>query len=253
MGVETLLSLVEGYAKPVIEKIENGDTISREEKEWLAWFVSFLKVRTPDFEKTINEMITKAARFQSKFIFDSKERVERMMKRYEEDTGNKLDGVDPQAMVDYVQGDNYTIEQTNRNYTIDTMLKIGLKQTSFLLSMKWLFYEAQKASTFVTSDSPFVLNPPVDYEPRGLMGYGLLTMGTKKIIPLSQRICMIMGDPGNACIRASASRHMVRRINMVTALNSDELLIARDEAQLRDIVKRTKIDQWKIESRVHMG
>lgn len=121
--VEQFLSVIESLAKPVIVKIDNEEPISPKDKEALAVFVSFLKVRVPDFEKTINEMTEKNLKIQNEFMFSSEENTDRVLKDIEKKTGKKID-VLPKDFMEFVLSGQYDIGFP-REHSLEMMLSSG--------------------------------------------------------------------------------------------------------------------------------
>ncbi len=249
--VEQFLSVIEGLAKPVIVKISNEETISPQDKEVLAVFVSFLKVRVPDFEKTINEMTEKRLKIQHEFMFSSEENTAIVLKNLEVKTGKKID-VSPKDFMEFVLSGQYDIK-FSREYSLEIMLSFGADLIRFFLNMDWVFLYAPDKSSFVTSDNPFALVPPDDYNPKGPYGFGLITLGARKVVPLTQRTCLVMCDYGQRVIKSAIKSEEVRNINLNITVACDNLLIAKDKPLLEKLVKMTKINEWQIESRVRVG
>ena len=50
---------VAGHAKPIIEKLDKKEKISKEEKENLSLFIAVLWTRVPDFDKSVTEFYDK--------------------------------------------------------------------------------------------------------------------------------------------------------------------------------------------------
>ena len=249
--VEQFLSVIESLAKPVMVKINDKRDISFQDKEALAIFISFLKVRVPNFEKAINEMTEKIIKKQNEFMFSSEENTAIVLKNIEEKTGKNLD-VSPKDFMEFVLSGQYDME-FSREHSLETMLSLGEDLIKFFLSMDWIFLYAQDKTSFITSDNPFVLVPPDNYSPKGFYGVGLITPGARKVIPLTQRTCLVMGDYGQRVIRRIITSEDVRKVNLNIAVGCDSLLIARDKPLLEKLVKMTKINEWQIKSRVAVG
>lgn len=249
--IEKFLSVIEGLAKPIITKVDNKNPISLQEKETLAIFISFLKTRVPDYGKAVNEMFEKTMKKINLRMFSSEKQAAAIIKKYEEDTRQKID-LSPKSLIDFVQGERYDLE-ISKEWRLEMMMSLGSELIRFFLNMDWLFLEAPNRSSFITSDNPFVLVPPKDYNPRGFYGVGMITKGAKKVIPLSSKTCLIMGDYGQKIVSGSISSENARQINLNIAAHCDRFIIGMDRALLERLVKITKIDKWKVESRVRVG
>lgn len=250
--IEKFFSVIESRTKPIINKIDRRQKITQEEKETIAIFISFLHTRIPDFEKMVNELTTKSMDAVNKKIFSSEKSAAAIMRKVESKTGEKFE-ISPQDMVNFVRSGEYTLEQSNRGYTLDMMLDMGKNTINFLLNMDWAFAQTSGDNSFITSDNPFTLIPPKDYDPKGFYGYGLTTPGAKKIIPLSKMSCLSIGDYGHSVMGGIIPKEVVRKINISLAIGCDRFIIARDKEILERIVKLTRINQWKKTSRVKVG
>jgi hypothetical protein len=249
--IEKFFSFIEGETKPIIEKIDNGQKIDPNEKGMLATFISFLKVRVPNFEKTVNEANEKMIKKVNQFMFSSEEQTAALIKKVEETTGKRQD-ISPKDLMDFVQGDRYTMNFQRELY-LSTMIEMGQKMVMYFLSMDWLFLQSPSTSSFITSDSPFILIPPTDFDPKGFYGVGILSPGAKKVIPLSAKTCLVMCDYGEKIVYGTIPREKVRKFNLSIAHDCDQLIVGRDRPLLEKLVKITKINQWKVEARVSVS
>ena len=248
--IEKFFSIIEGRTKPIIEKVDDKQKITAEEKEILATFISFQKTRVPDFEKKTNEAHEKMIKKMNQLMFSSKKRVESQFKKYERDTGKKIN-MSSEEFMNFVQNDKYYIKFP-REHSIKLMLNLGKDFIMYFIQMNWLFLWVSPKTSFMTSDNPFMLLPPADYNPNSPYGIGIITAGAKKIIPLSQKTCLVMGDHGGEISGKSINRDVVRKINCDIAANSDRFVISRDKSLLKKIVSITKIDQRRREQRVQI-
>jgi len=249
--IENFFASLESITNPVIKKIERRRRISTEEKNVLAAFVSFLKVRVPDFEKTANELGEKMIKQISKIMFSSKETADTLIKKYEKEMGIDS-GITAEELIELTKKNKYRVK-FNRTHSIQTMVNSGLALVPVFLSLKWLFLRAPKNTTYITSDNPFVLLPPKDYQLNIIYGVGILTPGAKKVIPLTANTCLIMGDRGTITKGSIANKIIWRAINFYTAINSDRFLIARDRPLLEKIVKIAKVNDWRKKDRVQVA
>jgi hypothetical protein len=244
--IEKFFSVIEGKASPVIQNVNARNYISTMERDILSIFVSFLKVRVPDFEKSNDEYNEKIIKWMNKFMFCDEYHTKVMLDNYERDTGEKLD-IEPDELMRFIHEDEYRIK-VNKNFTLGLMLDLGIETAHYLRQMDWLFIYAPKEASFVTTDNPFSLIPPLEYNK--FWGVGLLTKGTVKYVPLTQRVAVLIKDKGDKIEGGNPNRDFVKRLNYRVAADSDRLVIARDEPLLRKIVKVTQINTWKKESRV---
>jgi len=240
--IEELLSLVEGLAKGVLEKLTSGSEITREEKDEFALFVAFMMNRGPVFEKSVNEMQESLIRRVGDLMFADEERVLQMMNDRERETGEKSD-VSAKDLVEFYRKGAFGIE-VHRNESLRLMLSLGYELAHCFRQMNWVVLHAPTKTAFMTTDAPFVLLPPEHWKP-SIYGYGIITPGTRKLLPLGPDACLVMFDRGDELFHRSIDVDSVRRINLRLAHQSDRFVIARDEAQLRSVIRASGVASHK--------
>lgn len=245
--IETFLSQLEGDAKPIIEKLEISKGISEEEKELFAIFVSFLMNRVPDFEKSVNKIHEQIIKMMSNMMFQDEERAKSVIDEYEQDTGKKMD-ISPKKLVDFHK--NIPVKyKIHRNVSLEEMLKTSLEIAHCFKQMDWLLLHAPHITSFITTDNPFVLIPPVNHK-SSFYGTGIATRGARKIVPLTQSLCLAMLDRGTLTMHKNIDKEEVKIVNIDISWFADRFVIGRDKALVKKIVKTTKLDQWKYKGRL---
>lgn len=237
--VEGLLSLVEAHTKPIIDKINSGEIIDKEEKETLSIFIGFLYSRVPRFEINYNENRDRTLRHMNKIIFSDEKRTEQLLKKYERDTGKKA-GVTAKELSDFACDDSRYGIEIHRNESLKMMLNLSKKLPIYFVQMDWLFLSAPRNSSFITTDDPLVLIPPKDLPDNA--PYGIATRGAQKFLPLSQTVCLAMFDRGDRIDFREADRSEVRGINLSITSRSDRFVIARDYALLKNVVNTVGVN-----------
>jgi len=151
--------------------------------------------------------------------------------------------------MDFIKKEQYTIKG-NKELTLESMFDMARAISIYLFEMDWQFCYSSKSS-FITSDNPFVLIPPSDYKKKeGIYGLGILVPGVKKIVPLTQKVCLVICDKGDKIEKTNVSSKEVREINCYIAKNYNNFLISRDKILLEKIVKNISIDRTKVKSKV---
>jgi hypothetical protein len=109
-------------------------------------------------------------------------------------------------------------------------------------AMNWVVvHPADAKAAFVTTDQPVCVLPPPGYEPN-FYGFGFATPGADKIVPLSEKTCLVIRDLGTAFSHINADRAHVRRINLNITLHCQQFVIGPAEALVRNLVERTRVD-----------
>lgn len=96
---------------------------------------------------------------------------------------------------------------------------------------------------FITPDAPFVTAPPSDENE--CRAYGVLTPGAATLVPLSSKVCLVIGGEGWNDRYGYMRKDGVRWINSNVAQNSDCFVIGRNQPYLERLVKRTRVDQYR--------
>ena len=247
--IENLLSQIEGKTKPIIEKLEIGKKISEEDKEILSMFVSFLMTRVPVFEKSENNCDIRFIEKMADMMFCDEKRTKSVMDQDERDTGRKLD-ISPKELFNFHKSvpHGYKI---HRNRSLMKMLHTSFVIAHYFRQMDWGLFHAPDNTSFITTDNPFVLIPPMNYTPEYIQEYGvgIAIRGTKKIVPLTQNLCLVMADHGTSTVHRNINRELVRNINIHISYVADRFVIGRDKQLIENMVKTTRLDQWKRKGR----
>ena len=239
--IELFLSRIEGQAQPIISKINASEQISNKEKDILSIFIALLMNRVPDFEKSVNEVNEYLIKQMSNLMFSDEKTTQSILSQDERDTGKKPT-VTAKDTVEFHKN------CTHRNLSLGMMLELSMDLAKYFRQMDWLFLNTPDKKSFVTTDNPVVLVSP-GHKQESFLGDSIVTTGVTKLVPLSQRTCLIMLDRGELVGYRHATIESVRKINIILAQNTDQFLIGRDEALVRNLVKTTRLDQYERKSR----
>jgi hypothetical protein len=249
-AIELMLAEIEGEAKPVIDKAALRQGLSDDDKQILSVFLAFLMNRVPDFEKSVNHMEASVLDRLNDIIFQDEEHAARAIAQYEGDTGQTID-MTPQQLVDFNKSKAYTIH-IHRNESLRMMLEMSMKMAKWFWLMDWMLAHAPNETSFVTSDNPLILAAPEDYKP-GFWGVGLLTRGARKVVALTQQVCLVMCDRGDKIAHIDISRDDVRKVNLGITLRTDRFLIGRDHDLVKNLAARARLSEWERKGRIRIG
>lgn len=249
LAVEHALQRLEAEASPIIDLVDRRENPNGNGKMRLAEFVATLFTRVPQFEEDFDAVSEDFYRWFIGISFGSPEAAKAAVESYRHDTGEGED-IDPNKIHQFVAKGEYGIEFGREN-SISAMLTLAPKFATYFSQMNWTFFHAPEPSSFVTTDTPFVLQSPAGHK-RGL-GFGILTPGASKVVALSQKTCLVMGDRGKNMIHLEISRNDVRHFNLTLAAHAHKLVVGRDEALVRSIVERTGIDGTQPQARFVVG
>lgn len=249
--IEDFFNMFETRAKYVIEKIEKQERINEEDKVYLSLFVSYLRVRVPEFEKFFNESGKKILGKHIDEIMINPELMRHIIKNYENDTGKKIE-YSAEELINSVG--SYEIK-IPKEYRLQSMLDFGYEQGILIFNMDWLVQCAHKESSFITSDNSFILfSQDFNNDSKPI---GLITPKTHKVIPLTHKSILIIGDVHGRTsifeyIKENLTKEGTRLVNEIIAINCDRFIFAKDEPLLRKIVSTTNIDKIRVSSRAQV-
>lgn len=235
-GIEESFSRIESETATVINKIEAREPIDEKDRGILGLFVAAQMMRGPEFEEDVGKMMEGPLRMAAQISFATPERARQSLEQFEKDTGKPL-GASAEEMMEYLKRDDYQLK-FHRNESLRVMTNLVGDTAKRFVRMDWRFFHAPADRTFITTDSPFVVMAPDDWgdmPPWNGFGYG--TLGTRKLMPLSDKVCLIMFDPGTAAEHGDLTEAGVRTINTHLAVEAYRLVIAREEPLLRSLVR----------------
>lgn len=237
---EGKLSVLEGRAAKVIRSLHYGRGLSGPERADLARFVALAKFRTPGFRSWLEGFSDRLAKELNKRRFPTVKSLE----DYLRDRGSPL--VERREVIRKmhkdIREDAYAL-RLSKNYALRQMFDLTDGVAEELFALDWTFVWAHDSASFVTSDDPFVL---LDAEGEAAGSYarsgiGVASPGSTKMLPLSQDVCLLIGD-GSGEGGPASSRHVrqdrkkVRDLNLKQARYRDRWLIARDRALLERLL-----------------
>lgn len=197
--------------------------------------------RVPKFERAVQDFLGSIIKRVTQVTFSDRKRAAELIRQLEEETG-KLSRITPEEIVDWVRADGFRVKM-HRNASLQAMGEVGIELSRHLSAMNWLLVRAPEDHPFVTSDAPFALLPPLNLgQPLGI-GIGVTTPGATKLIPLTKRIALLIGDPGPIFAKRKATIEQVSAINAAVACNSFRLVVGPDEDAVRRVIDATMIDR----------
>jgi len=248
---EFLAKWIDTPAKNAIDKLVRGVPLTARERSDFSLFLSFLRVRTPDFEKEYKEGMKGIG-----------EHLFRRMFYNDEASDRKLRQMDPVRIVGKEMGfeefKDYMFSQVEavpgKLGWLEIMRNTAVRSAEMLFSLRWTVLTAPAGTSFITSDNPFTVVPPP-----GAVSCGIATPGAIKIVPLTARAVLGMGEPGEDldCEIVKVPHETVETINDVVAKECDRFVMCQGDEEgrafLEGIVKSTGIDRWSKGSRVHVS
>ncbi|MGA7617536.1 MAG: DUF4238 domain-containing protein [Thermoanaerobaculia bacterium] len=216
-------------AVAIFDKIEHGETLTREERWSVAFFMGFADSRGSGFRTTTPPL---SARDN---LDDDEAFLERFSEAFRGVTGVWLD---PWTIKNLVLDDCAHLDLTKGFDQISVMLAGGFELAMHLFWTEWLVGRAPANSAFITSDRPLGL-----LVRQGGFGDDPFDPRLIRAFPLSPRAALFIGHPteGPSLNRTTLNEGAVRLANVALARRADRNVLASSEALLRAIVTDARI------------
>lgn len=241
--VEKRLTVIESAAATVIKKIDDSIQLTLADKFALSLFAALLKVRTPAFERWLNEVGDAVAKKMMEAEIQSPEDVQQRLEMWGKDDPN--DPGQAEQIYEGLRRAEYQVK-ASPNARIDQMLKMTREIGKAFTLMPWTLARSSTSASFVTSDNPLVVIHPdgIPDSPEGwpegsnpywFFGTGIAEPGAEVILPLNRRTYLIMGNEQHSGRGIHFEDDDVHRCNSIIAQHYERFLIAKDEALLRQV------------------
>ncbi len=224
-SIEKSFSEVESATGPIISKVIKQETITLKEKAQLSLFIALLENRTvlalEENNKTSSEILTWAKNMRL-YNGDFDHIIEKM-------------GCSREEAIEKIKNAKVSF---NKATNLTTLIDIANTIAQNYSMMEWRMFYA-KNSNFLTSDNPlFLLPEKIDNN----YGYGILTPGVNKIIPISSKTLLCIGDIGIIAVHGlnMGDKQRIRQLNILTYLNAKRFVIANNKGLIENIVKRVE-------------
>jgi hypothetical protein len=232
---ETLLSKLESRAAPLIDKVDRGGRITMKDRYDVVNFAALLKSRVPSFERWLSDFHDDLWVHHLKDRFSTKKALREWLRQQGDEAAE--DPAKVQEFFEEIQNGDFMLK-TPKDVRIGRIFHLALVvMAEPLFAMRWEVMRAPQEAAFVTTDDPFVVVPPKGVQPEYPYVVGISVEGTKKIVPLTQRVCLQIGDAGMGTTYVGCSQREVMKVNEILATNHDRFLFGPDEALLTELTK----------------
>jgi len=230
-----------------IEAIKNIDVINKttltgEYRSYISFYVALQYLRTPRYREETDKMVNEQTKFLMRKDINSVDKVsltkEMILKEtpkndQEKEAIEKIKGMTEKELKEEVfnliHSDNFGVKLDTSGHS-----KIILKVSKFakeFFTIQWIFLVAPKGTSFITSD-----NPCFTISPEKLMN-GLLSPKSTVVFPLRPDVCIYakpkIKNQTEQFVKLDKSQ--IRAINKLIFSNSYDCIVAKDEAQLKNL------------------
>lgn len=231
---ERTLARIEGNASQVIRSLRYGSAPRPEELIRLAIFVATMKFRVSSYRPYTRRHVAENKERIRNRAFPSKEALREDLRRYGHPEAEEPETVERIFRDIHSGARELTV---TKNHMLENMFDHSRTVAKALLEFDWTFLWAPERTSFVTSDDPVLVLGPDLKAPSGYVGEaGFASPGATKVLPLTQHVCLVVGDDNHSVSHGQADRDTVRRINLEQTRHYERWLIARDEALLVSLV-----------------
>ncbi len=247
--VETAFALLESDAKPIVDRLEDGFSISQDERDVIAMFAAAFFVRTPGFRRSTDNLRERFAKDVMRRAVGNVDRAKRQMEEMRA-AGVDLGEVPPDVIASFFRDGEYRLK-FSQNESLKEMVSLLGPLGAMLSDMQLRVLRAPLKKTFLTCDEPFLLFPPK--EP--VLGVGIATPGAKKILPLTSHVSLVFGDiaPRSPIVYAGAHRRWTRLVNLTLAKHSQRFVLGAREALVRSVVESVQLDSLTPQDRFRLS
>lgn len=229
---EAQLASLDGTVKPLLDKLERGETLSCEERWYVSFFIGFGETRGGGFREEIHasgshDRLEAALRGEVEAEIDDDVERRRFEEAFAAVTGVWLD---VRAIVAMAREDMAHVASGAAN--IAAMASVGFELAQYIFYAGWVCVAAPSGSEFVTSDRPLGLwrtsgGPATDPFERGVL----------KLFPLSRSTALIIGDVAGEPFTMTQviDIPLVRLANAAVARRSYRFVIGSSEALLNGV------------------
>ena len=256
-GLEKLLAMIEGEAAPIWEPLCNGEQLSQQERETMAFYLSAQFLRSPANVRAFAEIAGAYAHKLTGMLVQNPEENDRIYDQIETETETETE-----------TGKKYTLEEREKmrsfmsspeNYSINVLKSIGLAGMNNLeefadmfFQMNW-FVGTSADHDFITSDNPLIKTThPSTHRP--LTGDGGFSNKTVRVrFPLSPKHLLEMswmGKERGGPIQIP--RQMAKNANVEQAVQAERYLFASKRSDGLKKLSRKRLRDPSV-SRISVG
>ncbi|MDT2720678.1 DUF4238 domain-containing protein [Enterococcus gallinarum] len=218
---------VDNLYRPVIQKIENNEPLSENDKINLTTFIAFQYLRTPDQRDSINENFVKSYKTRANLIANSMNANihSKHLPQSESETS------------DIFIEDDEIRNNIPKEISLKHMFAFKDELISILMKHDFKILVAPEKGEFITSDNPYCMIPE-----RGSIGFGAIN--TVKLFPLTPKFLLILRTPKNLSLggghvhKFKTNRKDIRRFNQTIAHWSYNFIYSKNKYILNSIIQK---------------
>lgn len=189
-SIEKFFSELEGNTATVFKKILNKEALNNDERSIFSAFLAFTFTRVPNYrENMVNKPTGQLMKKVHIMMASDKDRFEAHIRKFEADTGNKVD-MPLEELRQYILKGNYDVKVGNPGYSLSFLLRTAEDLIPIFHQMHWAFLETSDDMYFLTSDNPLYYMDST-HKPGSFYGVGLLNKSIEVTFPISKNLMFL--------------------------------------------------------------
>lgn len=250
--IEELLSKVESGLSGAIPRIEETNSVTAEDINYLLSFIAFAELRTPGAFEDAKRVTAGFADTLGRVVTQSVQRTMGTLASMYRDKGQHRSEEDLRAeaerLVEFVRRGEYTIEVDSQAALMQCIRLWSSVVESLMRRDIRIIKPADARSHYITCDSPVVLEAQSGEDS---VGFG--SDDAMIFFPLTSRCLILLTGNAGRVGTGLASPRQVERVNELLALSADRYVIAGESAMLESLTERLQLGKTKRASKYVTG
>jgi hypothetical protein len=192
--IEDMMSMVEGEASPIFSKIDNEKMLNDDDRKILSLFISFLRIRVPNFRQNIEASGSEVVKITMKRIASNEKYFNSLLEMYKKETGKSID-IPLHELRDFALDDSRYKVEMDPIFSLSVGLNMVIELSEIIYKMRWNFLIAKDEYEFITSDNPIVIFDPSDISGSPI---GLLLKDTLLCFPINRKLSLLADWESNS-------------------------------------------------------
>lgn len=227
--IENLMAAIEGDAAPIFRKIVNKQLVNESERRTFALFLSFIRLRVPNFRNNIEKSGAEVIKIMMKDIASNEDRFHLMFNDYLQSTGKKIN-ISIDELRNFALDESRYKISTKPIFSLALGLDIAMKLSDIIYNMKWDFLLGTNDHDFLTSDNPLVIHNPADHTGKPV---GFLMKDIELSFPITSNIALLAYWSDDNFIRYRHPKNqLIKDINRRTVINSRRFIFASRKSEV---------------------
>jgi hypothetical protein len=219
--LENLISVIEGKAAPVLEKLINGEKVDDHERADFASFIAIMHVRTDAFRHQFAQTMVAGLQVVNYATAIHDEAFKNSMEKYQREKG-PLSTEEIESLRKGMLNPQNFVVSVDKEWTLQALsFHDGL--APILYEMHWSTLIAGAPRYFITSDNPVIFEVPNQHR-HHFYGGGLTHKKVELTFPLSSHTCLLATWNKTLPTRLEVNAETTKTLNRYRAIYARRFL-----------------------------